>query len=93
MYQISDPSGEARTVLLEYYLKRTVSADEVETTQGLSVAGIREACFLVHIRKLQLREASEILKRHHELAKREFGSISEIGIRGRSFAEDYFDED
>ncbi len=62
-------------------------------TQELSVAGIREACFLVYMRKLPLREASEILKRHHDLAKREFGSMSEIGIRGRSLAGDYYDED
>jgi len=92
LYQISDPSGDSRRVLLEYYLKRSIADEEIEITQGLSVAGIREACFLVRLRNLQLKDASRILKNHHDLAKREFGAMGEIGIQGRSFTEDYFED-
>ncbi len=88
LYQVRDPDENARKTLLEYYLARNVEPEEVEVTNGLSTAGLRETCLLVHLKGISVFKASEHLKRHKEVVKREFGAIKEIGITSNSFDDD-----
>lgn len=92
LYQISDPLDEARKLLLENYLETKIGPTELELTRGLSVAGIREVCLLVKLRKLTIGDASKALKKHRDIVKREFAETTSIGLHARSRSVDYFDD-
>ncbi len=85
LYQISDPDEQCRKILLEHYLNKTVEISEIQSTQGLSTAGLREVCLLVRLRNLPLSRAAQILKQHRDSVKREFGSMEVIGLNKRGF--------
>jgi len=88
LYQVRDPNEDARKTLLEYYLGRNIESNEIEVTKGLSTAGLRETCLLVHLKDISVFEASQHLKRHKEVVKKEFGAIKEIGITSNFFDDD-----
>ena len=84
LYRISDPNEECRSILLRAYLGRPAERSEIDSTKGLSTAGLRECRLLVRLKNLSLHEASLQLKRHKEIVKREFGVIGEIGLSAKS---------
>jgi SpoVK/Ycf46/Vps4 family AAA+-type ATPase len=91
LYRISDPDEQCRELLLENYLGRKIEPSEIQTTKGLSTAGIREACLLVRLKNIPFTDASLLLQRHRDFVKKEFGAIKEIGFSARRYFEDVDD--
>lgn len=89
LYKIGDPNDEARAIFAEHFLGRKIDAIENAAMKGLSTAAIREACILVRMREISLLDASAILISHHELVKKEFGAVGEIGLRPRNRFDEY----
>ena len=69
---VGDPNKDERALLLTHYLKRTPTQDEINSTDKMSAAAIKEICFIVHKSRSSVAEASAILKKHKELVKRDF---------------------
>lgn len=80
-YKIGNPDADARKKLLQFYLKKEPDAEEISVTNGLSIAGIKEACMLVRIKKLNLKQCVETLKAYSELVKKDFAPpMKKIGM-------------
>lgn len=86
LYKMGHPKASERKLLLNHYLLRPATEEEVTATDGLSTAAIKECSFLVHMKKISLAEAAKLLKTHSELVKKEFSESRPIGLgRGDSY--------
>jgi ATP-dependent 26S proteasome regulatory subunit len=88
VYKLGDPTAQDRKLLLDLFLAREATSNEVELTNALSTAAIKEVCLLSHLRGLTVAQAVARLRRHSELVKREFcekepmgfGSVSDLDL-------------
>lgn len=79
-YKLGNPKSADRTKLLEFYLKRSPTVEELAVTRGLSIASLKEATRLVRIRKLDFTTAVKTLKDFSETVKKEFAEMKQVGF-------------
>lgn len=64
-----NPNAKERSMLIEHFLKRASTEDEVRETEGFSIAGVRECCIDVLVRDKTFPEAvKEAKERDKELS-------------------------
>lgn len=80
LYRLSDPNENGRKILLQNYLGMEIETQDIEATEGLSAAALREVCLLVKLRSVSISEAAKQLRNHRDLVKREFGNVKEVGL-------------
>lgn len=90
-YKISHPTKNNRQLLINFYLGRAATHDEIKLTDGMSVAAIKEICLIMRRMNKNMEEASIKIKKHRELVKNEFSEARPMGLQVDSY--DIFDED
>jgi len=90
LIKMGHPTNDERKLILNHYLMREATDEEVTATKGLSTAAIKECCFLTHLNGLTVKEAAKKLKDHSDLVKKDFAESREIGLSRRS---SYFEDD
>lgn len=81
MHRIDYGGEAARKKLLEYYLKREVTPEELKLTDKLVADSIKALCLLTYTKKLSLVDAKKEVDNHLKLAKDNFKAKEmKIGI-------------
>jgi len=93
LYKIGHPNKNNRQLLINFYLGRAATQDEVKITDGMSVASIKEICLIMRRMNKNMEEASAQIKKHRDLVKNEFSEARPLGIGSRSGSMFEDDED
>jgi hypothetical protein len=80
LYKIGDPNKGVRNLLIDFYLSRPATDEEIKITDGMSAAAIKELCLIMRRHKKDMQEASVQIKKHRELVKREFSESRPMGL-------------
>lgn len=80
LYKIGDPNKSVRNLLIDFYLSRPATDEEIKLTDGMSAAAIKELCLIMRRHKKSMQEASVQIKKHRELVKREFSESRPMGL-------------
>lgn len=75
-----NPSSKDRAILLEQFLKRSITKKEISDTHDFSVAAIKELCILIITQDKTFAEALESLKKHSRDVKNHFKKQEKLGI-------------
>lgn len=81
LIKFGDPNAEARKILLNSFLKREITAEEVSLCNKLSTAAIKEACIRSLSKKMSLEAVFKELKIQSELVKSDFAAEKKLGFR------------
>lgn len=81
VYLISDPDEESRKLILEFFLNRPVTDNEIAITIGFSAADLKEAAILNRVQGVELSDAVTRIKEHQNLVEKQFAERTPIGIR------------
>jgi len=84
LIKMGHPKSSERKMLLNHYLTREATVEEVKITEGLSTAALKESCFLIHLKGVTLDDAVKQLKKHSELVKKDFAETRQMGLRSSS---------
>lgn len=79
-HKIGFPSDESRKKLLEFYLGREVTSDEVAKTKDMSAASVKEISLMSRRKKISFQEALKRLKKHSDMVKKDFAEHRRIGF-------------
>jgi predicted AAA+ superfamily ATPase len=79
-YEFGNPNSIERKLLLDYYLMRNCTPDEVIATQDMSIASIKEVCLLSYKRKISTIDAISCIKKQTKLARDHFKKTGKLGI-------------
>ncbi len=80
LYKIGNPDAEERAILLKYYLMRDVTDEEVQLSDKMSSAFIKEIALLTHIQKFTFKEAIDKIKKHRKVVKNDFTDFQPMGF-------------
>lgn len=79
-YKVGNPEEAERRALLNHFLKRPPTEEEVTMTKGLSSADIKEACITSKVKRQGIDDFIKSVKKHKELVKKDFGESKPIGL-------------
>ena len=88
LYKIGDPNRANRDLLISFYLGRSPSQEELELTEGMSAAAIKELCLIMRRLHKSMQDASVQIKKHRELVKKEFSEARPMGLHRSRFDDD-----
>ena len=81
LYKVGHPNKEQRRLILKHYLQRDPSDTEVDSTEKLSTAAIKEAVLVSMLREISMVEAVAVMKKHSDIVKKNFEEDKErIGL-------------
>lgn len=92
LIRVGNPNRETRKDLLVFYLSREPTEAEIEVTDEMSVAAIKEAAILSRLYKTSVEKAVAYLKRVHEIVEKDFEESEPIGLGQTRSLRDFFDE-
>ena len=85
LYKFGHPKKDDLKNILNHYLGREATPEEVKATEGLSSAAIQQACILAKRKDISLDQATAVFKKRSELVKKDFAEFKQMGIGlGRS---------
>lgn len=91
LIKVGNPDEETRQQLLQFYLCREPTQEEVVSTDDMSVAGVKESAILSRLYSVSVEKAVEHLKEIREIVKNDFEEGGKIGLKPRGF-HDLFEE-
>lgn len=93
LIKVGNPNRDTRHELLKLYLSRDPLEEEVDATEDMSVAAIKEACILSRLHELSFDKAVEVMKKMREVVKDDFKEAKDpIGLSSRPrYIEDDFE--
>lgn len=80
LYEITSPDANSRKLLLDYYMGKEVTEEEIKLTQDFSSDSIKNLCILARKKKISIKEASDKVKQHLKVAKDNFRKVGKLGI-------------
>lgn len=80
IYEFDRPTQESRERLLKHYLRSDPKPEEIEKTDKMTVAEIKEVVSLMKISKLSLVDAIKKLERRRTLVKGAFKKVNNDGF-------------
>lgn len=92
LIRMADPNEETRRALLRMYLCRDPSDEEVELTDGLSVAAIKETALFSRLYQTGFDVAVERMKSTHALVKEEFSESDTAGFKSGRRSYEYLSD-
>lgn len=94
LIKVDNPNKKTRKKLLEFYLCRKPTSKEVDSTDDMSVAAIKEASILSRLYRVPVEEAVDHLKEMRQIVENDFeeGAVGLNRPRKRHFL-DFDDED
>jgi SpoVK/Ycf46/Vps4 family AAA+-type ATPase len=78
--RVEYPKEKARKKLIDLYLKREASDDEIILTENMPIVDIREMCFLHKKTNKSFRECVKIIEEKNKMLKKHFGKTKEIRL-------------
>ena len=81
LIKVGNPNAETRKALLTLYLGRSPDAEEVDLTDDLSVAAIKEVALLSRLHGISLKKTVEHIGKIRNLVKKDFDESSPISLR------------
>lgn len=89
LIKFGHPDEEACKLLLQTFLQREPTEEEVQDCKGLSAAAIKEAAIRSISRNMELKQVFKELKEQSELVKNDFAEPKRMGLgRGRGRFDD-----
>lgn len=84
LYKVGSPDAKTRAELMKFYMGREVTEEEVKSLDEQSTAAIRETCLLSRRQSITLAQATKVLRKFSQLAKKDFSESKPLGLaRGR----------
>lgn len=81
MHEIGFPNEKSRKLLMNHYLKRNPSSEELDFTEKMTADSIKALCLLTWTKKLSVKQAKEEIEKHLKLSKNNFkGKENKIGF-------------
>lgn len=74
------PNAASRQKLINLYLKREGTPEEIKITDKMPIVDIREMCFLHKKTNKSFSDCAKIIKEKHEMIKKHFGRTKEIRL-------------
>ncbi len=78
--RVEYPKEKARRKLIDLYLKREASDDEIILTENMPIVDIREMCFLHKKTNKSFRDCAKIIEEKNKMLKKHFGKTKEIRL-------------
>lgn len=78
--KVGHPEPNERKAILDLYLMREATDEEVALTEGMSTSSIREAALILHLNGISLEDSIKDMKKQTELAARDFADRGRLGI-------------
>lgn len=78
--RVDFPSEEARKKLVNLYLKRDPTADELKLTENMPIVDIRELCFHHKKTSKTFQECVKLIEEKNKMLKKHFGKSKEIRL-------------
>lgn len=78
--RVEFPDIHARKKLIDLYLKKEASKEELEATKDMPIVDIRELCFLHKKTGKSFEECAKIISEKHKMIKKHFGKTVEIKL-------------
>lgn len=78
--KVDYPKESARKKLIDLYLKREATAEELLLTENMPIVDIREMCFLHKKNNQSFKDCAKIIEEKNKMLKKHFGKTKEIRI-------------
>lgn len=78
--KVEYPKEEARKKLIQLYLKREGTEEELVLTENMPIVDIREMCFLHKKSNKSFKECVKIVEEKNKMLKKHFGKTKEIRL-------------
>ena len=78
--RVDFPNLEARKKLINLYLKRDATEDELKLTENMPIVDIREICFCHKKTSKSFPECAKIIEEKNKMLKKHFGKSREIRL-------------
>jgi SpoVK/Ycf46/Vps4 family AAA+-type ATPase len=78
--RVEYPSIEARRKLMNLYLKREASSEEINSTNNMPIVDIREICFMHKKTNKSFSDCVKIIEEKNKMLKKHFGKAREIRL-------------
>lgn len=72
LYKVGNPNANQRKIILAHYLQNKPTKKDVEITDKLSTAAIKEVVLLSKLRDISIEKAVGMVKKHSDLVKKHF---------------------
>lgn len=80
LIKIGKPTVEERKLLLNHYLQKEATDEEVRLTDDLTADAIKQVCLLGHLNGLTVKQAVIRINDQIKLAQRDFQEVKKLGI-------------
>jgi hypothetical protein len=91
LIKVGNPNKTTRKDLLTFYLSREPSNAEIEITEDMSVAAIKESAILSRLHKTTVEQAVAHLKKVHKIFEKDFEESELSGLKRVRELPDFFD--
>ena len=78
--KVEYPDSDARTRLINLYLKRNPLEDELLCTKDMPIVDIREICFLHKKTSKTFEECARIVEEKNKMIRKHFGKTAQIKL-------------
>jgi hypothetical protein len=78
--KVDFPNSDAREKLINLYLKRNASSEEIQVTNNMPIVDIREICFLHKKTEKSFSDCVKIVEEKNKMLKKHFGKSKEIRL-------------